>query len=623
MKPTYQGPQPLPRDGHDPKPSLAADKADMEVEIETADPEVEADFQRAAASSDAQMVQPEPIPFLTVARAVRTSPAHQNQPRTPVSNATGWAIARENETVGRTEPHNIDAEQGLLGCLMLENGPEVLAECIKTGVTPSYFYQIEHQTIFGAMLALNLDGKGASDELQVANWLKDAGELDKIGGHGVLYELTKRVRTTIHAKEWLGIVRDKFIMRQLIRKGHWMVEQAMGAGAAPGTVPELVASVQKAIDDIQNSILGNGTSLRSIASYQMVQYNPNCLLGLDYLERGQFASLVAVTHVGKSTTCVQAACQLALDDDAKRHYFGIKAAFPLRSLIIQEEDSDQYVAACRESVYQGMGLSPDEIAQVNERVAVVWVGGCSGSSFFQQVKSLAEKHKADMVFINPISSYIAGTMKDDDVANEFFNGLSQVNPARKWAYFLVLPTPKPARDQKDEAASYDDMYKGFGAAAFATRIRAGLLLKPRAGMPGEFSLVFGKAASRTGVMQEVPQNGGVGFRLVPAKVVNIRHTQRTIKTPWGAEKPMLLWEESKMEADQGKGSGDKRGPAITYPEADLIACFPDSKQPLKPSAIYGRAKADLGISRAHFYREISALLTAGKIGRSPNGYYKA
>lgn len=147
-----------------------------------------------------------------------------------------------------TSPHNVDAEQGLLASCLMENGADVLNDCLAAKIRPEYFYNSKHQVIFAAMLALHR-ADTPPDEILVANKLKDLGQLDLIGGHAYLYELTNRIQTTVHAKHWMQLVREKFFLRQLIRTAQWTVEQANGIGA--GSVPELLNQVESQFFAIQ------------------------------------------------------------------------------------------------------------------------------------------------------------------------------------------------------------------------------------------------------------------------------------------------------------------------------------------------------------------------------------
>ncbi len=79
------------------------------------------------------------------------------------------------------------------------------------------------------------------------------GFLIWLGGHGYIYELTSRIQTTVHAKHWMQIVREKFFLRQLIRTSQWTVEQAQGVGQ--GSVPELLNQVESAFFQIQQDTI--------------------------------------------------------------------------------------------------------------------------------------------------------------------------------------------------------------------------------------------------------------------------------------------------------------------------------------------------------------------------------
>jgi len=149
-------------------------------------------------------------------------------------------------------PHNIDAEQGLLASCLLENGGDILSDCLEAKIRADYFYRPTHQIIFQALADLYAAGV-PPDEILLANKLKDAGSLDSIGGHAYLYELTNRIQTTVHAKHWREIVREKFFLRQLIRTSQWTVEQAHGAGQ--GSVPELLNAVECEFLKIQDDNL--------------------------------------------------------------------------------------------------------------------------------------------------------------------------------------------------------------------------------------------------------------------------------------------------------------------------------------------------------------------------------
>ena len=128
----------------------------------------------------------------------------------------------------RVEPHNIDAEQGLIASCLLDTTGDVLTECASQKISWHYFYKPAHQVIFDALLALygkRSSGAPAPNEQILANYLQDHGKLEEIGGVGALMEITSRVETPAHAQYWIGIVREKYFYRKLIETSRWVIEK--------------------------------------------------------------------------------------------------------------------------------------------------------------------------------------------------------------------------------------------------------------------------------------------------------------------------------------------------------------------------------------------------------------
>jgi replicative DNA helicase len=149
------------------------------------------------------------------------------------------------------QPHNIDAEQGLLASCLLENGLDVINECLAAKMKAEYFYRPGHQIIFETLAQLHAAGV-PPEEIVLANKLQEKGQLEAIGGHAYLYEITNRIQTTVHAKHWMQIVREKHFLRSLIRTAQWTVERAHEGGS---DVPELLNAVESEFFKIQQDTI--------------------------------------------------------------------------------------------------------------------------------------------------------------------------------------------------------------------------------------------------------------------------------------------------------------------------------------------------------------------------------
>ena len=128
----------------------------------------------------------------------------------------------------REEPHNLDAEQGLIASCLLDTTGDVLTECASRKVSWQYFYKPAHQIIFNALLELfgqRKAGAPAPNEIILANYLQEHGQLEEAGGMGYLLEITNRVETPAHAQYWINIVREKYFYRKLIETSRSIIEK--------------------------------------------------------------------------------------------------------------------------------------------------------------------------------------------------------------------------------------------------------------------------------------------------------------------------------------------------------------------------------------------------------------
>ncbi len=116
------------------------------------------------------------------------------------------------ELTEKLPPQNNDAEQSLLGCLMLDKDAIVkVVDFIK----PEDFYKSIHQDIYQAMFDL-YEKAEPIDILSVSARLKEKGRIEDIGGSAYLTSLINTVPTATHVYNYAKIVRQKKILRDLI-----------------------------------------------------------------------------------------------------------------------------------------------------------------------------------------------------------------------------------------------------------------------------------------------------------------------------------------------------------------------------------------------------------------------
>src|SRR5438876_9879114 len=125
-------------------------------------------------------------------------------------------LATTDARVDRLPPHSPEAEQGVLGCVLISPN-DCMGECIekfKSGA--EVFYDLRHQTIFGA-LAEMYDSREAIDLITLQQRLKNKQLLEEVGGIPYLAGLPDTVPSSANLTYYLEIVQEKYLLRKMIR----------------------------------------------------------------------------------------------------------------------------------------------------------------------------------------------------------------------------------------------------------------------------------------------------------------------------------------------------------------------------------------------------------------------
>jgi replicative DNA helicase len=142
-------------------------------------------------------------------------------------------------------PHNLDAEQSVLGAILLSDR-SLYALVIEEGLQAADFYHERHGFIYEAMLTL-YDESEPVDVLTVTERLKRTGRLEEVGGAGAIDELTGVVPAAGHARRYAQIVRENALLRRLLGAAYEIQSSVAGHQAPPR---ELVEHAEKAILEV-------------------------------------------------------------------------------------------------------------------------------------------------------------------------------------------------------------------------------------------------------------------------------------------------------------------------------------------------------------------------------------
>jgi len=170
------------------------------------------------------------------------SEGHGNAP--DLHKARRRKTAQATARTDRLPPHSPEAEQGVLGCILLAPN-DCMPDCIeqlKSG--EEEFYDLRHQTIFST-LAEMFDGRQPIDLITLQQKLKDKQLLEEIGGITYLSTLADTVPSAANVGYYLEIVREKFVLRKMIQTCTGVV----------GRVYDYEGEVDALLDEVERDVL--------------------------------------------------------------------------------------------------------------------------------------------------------------------------------------------------------------------------------------------------------------------------------------------------------------------------------------------------------------------------------
>jgi replicative DNA helicase len=158
----------------------------------------------------------------------------------------------------KVPPHSLEAEQSVIGGLMLDNRAwDDIADIINE----QDFYRHDHALILRSINAL-AENEQPYDVVTVSEWLGSRGELDSIGGLAYLSILANDTPTAVNIKAYANIVREYSILRSLIQVGNEISASAHNADGK--TSKELVDEAERKVFLIAEQGAGNRQGFEAI-----------------------------------------------------------------------------------------------------------------------------------------------------------------------------------------------------------------------------------------------------------------------------------------------------------------------------------------------------------------------
>ncbi|MDW5593290.1 replicative DNA helicase [Conexibacter stalactiti] len=133
-------------------------------------------------------------------------------------------------------PHNLEAEQSVLGAILLAD-TTLYGLVINEGLKPEHFYRTEHQAVYQAMLDLYGESREI-DVLTVTEQLRSIGRLDEVGGPNVVDALAGAAPAAGNVREYARIVHNNALLRRLLKTTQEIQANVYGHAAPAREVVE-------------------------------------------------------------------------------------------------------------------------------------------------------------------------------------------------------------------------------------------------------------------------------------------------------------------------------------------------------------------------------------------------
>jgi replicative DNA helicase len=225
--------------------------------------------------------------------------------------------------VGRVPPHNLQAEESLLGAMLLSKEAIAIASEV---LTSDDFYKPAHGHIFEAVTSLSSAGEPA-DPVTVADELRRADLLDSVGGVAALVHLQASTPATSNAQRYARIIEEHALLRRLIGVAGEIAEMGYDL---PEDVTKVVDRAESLVFEVaQRRVTDTMASIHDLLDYNLDRLEqlyergdsitglPTGFLDLDELLSGLQPSALYVVgarpSAGKTALALCAATNVAVE----------------------------------------------------------------------------------------------------------------------------------------------------------------------------------------------------------------------------------------------------------------------------------------------------------------------
>ena len=152
----------------------------------------------------------------------------------------------EQNKISKKQPSNIEAEQALLGSILVNN--DIIDE-ISTIVNPSIFYDPAHVKIYEVVENLNNKGMIANP-ITLKNYFEKDNMLSEVGGTEYLVKLTRFSGSSKQAMDYAKIIHEMYLRRELVMISEKLSSDTLNANLEEQNAENIIETTEKSLFDL-------------------------------------------------------------------------------------------------------------------------------------------------------------------------------------------------------------------------------------------------------------------------------------------------------------------------------------------------------------------------------------
>ena len=317
-----------------------------------------------------------------------------------------------NNVLARKVPYSIEAEQSVLGCILISN---VVANELCSTLNVDDFYSGIHQTVFAVMKDLLIKNQPI-DYVTLVSELEKSGKLAEIGGIDYITTLTNAVPTASNYKYYTEILLEQSKLRKLLELGN-----SISAKCYDGeNSKDVIEYIEKVLTDIATEKRAGLTHIAESVDeiskkFEEIAKNPNAITGLRTgyfaldktlnggLQKGGLFLLAARPGVGKTSLAMNMVTNASLDTNAVVAVFSLEmtktelaqralcsvATVDMKKALNGELSSDDWTA---------LWASRKKLKESN--IFVSDTSGITVSRIVSECRRIKREHGLDLVMID-------------------------------------------------------------------------------------------------------------------------------------------------------------------------------------------------------------------------------